>query len=952
MTDRRSNPPRRDTVTCDRPDDGSVLILVLVLIVVAGLIVLPLMQYTMSVLRLNRAVSERTQDIEAAKGGIRVAMSDPLDVFHTCDGGGVLTSTNARVNDHVVDTTCAELDEIGPLEALGFEVPVGAAAVQVGAEVRSTFVGTSAQSDPITPYPASADWWSSLLPVPTGRPPAVLPDDVVEQWDAKDGSIWLPELPRWPSATRSATPFDMPPAFNCKVFFPGQYTDPIDLTTGNIYFASGVYYFDDTVTIGGNANVIVGYGLVDFGSNDCADDLQVAANVISGPATFSINGGGATWVFGGDGRLIVDDVSGSPTIRFNQRYANEDRGGRVSIMTVNGDASGTAAHDVPFVSSVPLSRVLDTTDPDPANDVSDVSAILAGTYVPSSTTFTDAARLTAAPSSFTAEARQYDDGGTPTGALLLTWDPLTGNAGGGSPIEDYEVTVTPADGAGCAAVDDLVVTRSGPISCLITGLTLGTTYNVSVAGVNAVGAGATSSASDTPTSASAAVTVPDAPSNVTVEETADPDEARITWDAPAFDGGADINRYEVTAERIYAGPGPNLPPVAANPTVTTSTGTAITVSVPAYDPNGDPLTLTIDAVPPGWTATVSGLDVTLTPDASITSDALYSFPFTVTDTVGGGTATGVITMDFHAGAQPNLPPVAEPISLELQLGVPLSGLLPAYDPNGDSLLLDIDETGFDPGQWTFAFNTGLGGTVTTTAADGTYTTTYTVTDTVGGGTATGTISLTVSRPYEVKGTCEVVAPASIATTPASPIPTWYELPTTCDIAGLAALTGPNDLGYRFRVVATNPVGDSVAELSAVRPPTSPFIGGGTPTAPAPLATFLPWVPEPIIDIRAGGIGAAVVHVAGYVSVPMGQIRVTNPSGDDIELIGGVLTGTFDVNDARGASGDPETVPIGFRNDIVLQRKIRITAASGNARATAVVQINEDGNYRINTWVVN
>ena len=78
---------------------------------------------------------------------------------------------------------------------------------------------------------------------------------------------------------------------------------------------------------------------------DCSDDIQVAANVIGTPGTFDINGGGATWVFGGDGRLVVDDAATTTILRlrFNQRYADADRGGRISIMTVNGDDTAGAA---------------------------------------------------------------------------------------------------------------------------------------------------------------------------------------------------------------------------------------------------------------------------------------------------------------------------------------------------------------------------------------------------------------------------------------------------------------------------------------------------------------------------------------------------------------------------------------------------------------------------------
>ena len=64
------------------------------------------------------------------------------------------------------------------------------------------------------------------------------------------------------------------------------------------------------------------------------------------------------------------------------------------------------------------------------------------------------------------------------------------------------------------------------------------------------------------------------------------------------------------------------------------------------------------------------------------------------------------------------------------------------------------------------------------------------------------------------------------------------------------------------------------------------------------------------------------------------------------MVGGIISGTYDLND-----DDDDTV-IGFLNDIVLQRKVRITSVAGNARSVAVVQVNEDGDYAINSWVVN
>ena len=52
------------------------------------------------------------------------------------------------------------------------------------------------------------------------------------------------------------------------------------------------------------------------------------------------------------------------------------------------------------------------------------------------------------------------------------------------------------------------------------------------------------------------------------------------------------------------------------------------------------------------------------------------------------------------------------------------------------------------------------------------------------------------------------------------------------------------------------------------------------------------------------------------------------------------------------AGVPESLPYGFKNDIVLQRKVRIVATARQITATAIVQVNEDGaKIRINSWVI-
>src|SRR5690606_35713341 len=132
-------------------------------------------------------------------------------------------------------------------------------------------------------------------------------------------SIWVPELPTFTDEPRSSTALTMP-GFDCRVFLPGRYEDPLVIDgTGpidNYYFASGVYYFEDAVTISGDVRVVVGQGLADFGvSNDCADDIQVGANVsVPANTVYAIDGnsGGATWLFGDRGRLRISEAGGAP----------------------------------------------------------------------------------------------------------------------------------------------------------------------------------------------------------------------------------------------------------------------------------------------------------------------------------------------------------------------------------------------------------------------------------------------------------------------------------------------------------------------------------------------------------------------------------------------------------------------------------------------------------------
>ena len=61
--------------------------------------------------------------------------------------------------------------------------------------------------------------------------------------------LTLREVHRFPNALRSAGGHEMPDGFpECTVYFPGTFQDPVTIS-GPTYFTSGVYYFQDVVTL-------------------------------------------------------------------------------------------------------------------------------------------------------------------------------------------------------------------------------------------------------------------------------------------------------------------------------------------------------------------------------------------------------------------------------------------------------------------------------------------------------------------------------------------------------------------------------------------------------------------------------------------------------------------------------------------------------------------------------
>ena len=178
--------------------------------------------------------------------------------------------------------------------------------------------------------------------------------------------------------------------------------------------------------------------------------------------------------------------------------------------------------------------------------------------------------------------------------VIVSWTPPT--IDGGSSITGYIITSSPGT---------IQATVSGNVTTgIVTGLTNGTSYTFTVAALNSVNTGPSSTASASVTPA----TVPNAPTNIT--GVAGNTQVTVSWTPPIIDGGSSITGYIITSA-----PGTIQATVSGN--VTTGIVTGLT--------NGTSYTFTVAAVNsvntgPSSTASASIAPVsTTTPTVTTTS---------------------------------------------------------------------------------------------------------------------------------------------------------------------------------------------------------------------------------------------------------------------------------------------------------------------------------------------
>jgi len=378
---RRSTAIAADTELAER-DRGSVLLMILALMVLGSLAVVALLTFATTLFINRPPIEVRDRTFWSAKSAMSMAMVEqtafgpescykttdvfPLNGYNanvTCTPVtqltdakgrlGVITTSNVSttnplnglgptaivkpitggvfVNGGNLEATSRDLEVTGVLNLSSYTSPSTAANryqknlptptaaactdVAVTAQAQAAFYSPALPA--ASPYSTGCvayAWWQMAGDEPTVGAPRVYPT--------------LPPLPLYtrPSAAQASIPAPGPTA--CNVYFPGQYDAALTLAPGKHYFASGVYYFTNTVTLQAGAVVVAGEGRY----AGCAVDAE-AAFAPSAPKAHSITGKGATFLFGGAGRLISTNAS----LQINRRVSDASTRGSesVAIRSVN-----------------------------------------------------------------------------------------------------------------------------------------------------------------------------------------------------------------------------------------------------------------------------------------------------------------------------------------------------------------------------------------------------------------------------------------------------------------------------------------------------------------------------------------------------------------------------------------------------------------------------------------
>jgi hypothetical protein len=359
-----------------RSDEGSTLILTLVVIIVGAFFVLPMMTYVMTVNQASRLRIQGANSSEIVRGGLRSVLYDPSGLYSACSGTGVSAAQSLAVPPGLpITTQCTTVADTS--QWLPQDVRWALTTTMVGSQTAIPPNYVAPPSRPELDGTISEQWCTSTIAegVPCGRPYPGNGSAAYTDWflpanattTSTGSKIFLPFLPPVVDAQGFAGGYDINTdgaGAMCKVYFPGRYTDNVVITgTMPVYFVSGVYYFEKTLRFSGDAQVVIGAGATD----GCIEGDAIAV-ADAGYADATSSGVGATFVFGAQGRMMVDTTTAATgtkgvSVVFNRRLVDplddDSVMNNVSIMSVNGSVlipGITSDYNNPLVMYSPVSK--------------------------------------------------------------------------------------------------------------------------------------------------------------------------------------------------------------------------------------------------------------------------------------------------------------------------------------------------------------------------------------------------------------------------------------------------------------------------------------------------------------------------------------------------------------------------------------------------------------------
>ncbi|MGA1440057.1 MAG: type IV pilus modification PilV family protein [Ilumatobacteraceae bacterium] len=367
--------------TTDR-DDGTVLPIVLVSLVVFTLIVIGVARLTMTGLRYGAVVEQRADLLAAADGGMRFGVERLRNFEDLCTtgvgAGGLTTSFPPRINDADTVVTCRRVGaSISDMQGWGVMVTGSNVPSDQDLFVVQGAGGSSKEEKRLRgpvyiADPNRIDLRADLI-IEDGDLWYTVSDCTSPPFVGDDALTFDPDFLRGPSCSElpwtalfSPPTADVPTAdalmtaappddfsFNgCRVFNPGRYVGPLELADGN-YFRSGDYYFEDVDLELFDRTAVFGFpsGSGDVQRVSLDSGCQAALDydrVNSGER------GGATIWLGGDSKITVD--TGGELEIFRRFHAEA----YLSIVVVEANGIGFRPSTNSYLASSSIDWILET----------------------------------------------------------------------------------------------------------------------------------------------------------------------------------------------------------------------------------------------------------------------------------------------------------------------------------------------------------------------------------------------------------------------------------------------------------------------------------------------------------------------------------------------------------------------------------------------------------------